>query len=301
MQTKPKFCQHPHCFRWATSFHQELVGGAGIILAGYRCDDHAPKAAALPPANGIEASRNPIVRITDTNEAMADSRDVAAYFGKQHFDVLRAIRNLNCSKEFGARNFAFTNEFNELANRDVNFIMMTKDGFSFLGMGFTGATAGAFKEQYIAAFNVMEAELRNRAPAPAPAFPVPQSFVQALELALDQQRQIERQQAEIVTLAPKAEFFDRFVNADGLYGYQNAARALGCRPNKFVDWLKQKYCFYAGDALLPYVLHLNSGHFAVKNLVCEDGKARPRGFITPKGLEYFSSRVPADIKISEIA
>lgn len=298
MQTKPTFCQHAHCFRKATSFHQELVGGAGILLAGYRCDGHAPKAEAPAPTDGIEAARNPIVKITETNEAMADSRDVAAYFGKQHSDVLRAIRNLNCSKDFAARNFAFTNEFNELANRDVNFVMMTKDGFTFLGMGFTGEKAGAFKERYIAAFNVMEAELRNR--APAPAFQIPQTLADALQLAADQARQIDRQQAELVTLAPKGEFYDRFVNADGLYGFQNAARALNCRPNKFVDWLKGKYCFYAGDALLPYVQHLQADLFKVKSFIADDGKARQRGFITPKGLEYFSSRVPAEIKIGEL-
>lgn len=36
---------------------------------------------------------------------------------------------------------------------------MTKDGFVFLIMGFTGKKAAAFKEAYIAEFNRMEAEL----------------------------------------------------------------------------------------------------------------------------------------------
>ena len=37
---------------------------------------------------------------------------------------------------------------------------MTRDGFSFLVMGFTGAKAAHWKEKYIEAFNAMEAELR---------------------------------------------------------------------------------------------------------------------------------------------
>jgi Rha family phage regulatory protein len=41
---------------------------------------------------------------------------------------------------------------------------MTKDGFTFLVMGFTGAEAAKFKLAYITAFNDMEAKLR--APAP---------------------------------------------------------------------------------------------------------------------------------------
>jgi hypothetical protein len=38
---------------------------------------------------------------------------------------------------------------------------MTKDGFVFLAMGFTGPEAGAFKEAYIVEFNRMEAACRK--------------------------------------------------------------------------------------------------------------------------------------------
>jgi len=41
---------------------------------------------------------------------------------------------------------------------------MTKDGFAFLVMGFTGAKAAAFKEAYINQFNAMETELKHRSP-----------------------------------------------------------------------------------------------------------------------------------------
>ena len=36
---------------------------------------------------------------------MADSHDVAAYFGKRHDNVLQAYRNLNCSDNFRGLNF----------------------------------------------------------------------------------------------------------------------------------------------------------------------------------------------------
>ena len=39
---------------------------------------------------------------------------------------------------------------------------MSKDGFTFLAMGFTGTKAARFKEAYIAQFNAIEAELRER-------------------------------------------------------------------------------------------------------------------------------------------
>ena len=41
-------------------------------------------------------------------------------------------------------------------------------------------------------------------------------------------------EAALAIAAPKAEWVDRFVDSDGLYGLQNAGRALGVKPNLFV-------------------------------------------------------------------
>jgi Rha family phage regulatory protein len=73
---------------------------------------------------------------------------VAAYFGKRHGHVLRDIRELHCSNEFSQPNFR---EFKikDLAGESTSHVMITKDGFAFLAMGFTGAKAAAFKEKYI--------------------------------------------------------------------------------------------------------------------------------------------------------
>ena len=40
-------------------------------------------------------------------------------------------------------------------------VIMTRDGFVFLVMGYTGEKASRFKEEYINAFNDMEAELKR--------------------------------------------------------------------------------------------------------------------------------------------
>ncbi|CAH1661957.1 hypothetical protein CHELA1G11_12012 [Hyphomicrobiales bacterium] len=112
---------------------------------------------------GIDASRQPVVSI-DRGEAMADSRDIASFFGKQHSDVVRTIRALTCSTEFTERNFTFCEEIQQHSTGAAKsvFVQMTKDGFMFLVMGFNGSKAAQFKERYIAQFNAMEAELRRR-------------------------------------------------------------------------------------------------------------------------------------------
>lgn len=102
--------------------------------------------------------------------AFADSRDVATFFRKQHKAVLRAIRDLGCSPEFRRCNFA-PFKIKDLTGEATSHVEMTKDGFAFLAMGFTGVTAAPFKEAYIAKFNEMERALREKADADVFALP----------------------------------------------------------------------------------------------------------------------------------
>lgn len=93
---------------------------------------------------------------------MVSSELVAKKFGKAHRDVMRAIKNMECSNEFRVRNFAqstFTND----RGREYSCYMMSRDGFSFLCMGFTGKEAAHWKEAYIDAFNQMEKRLSRQA------------------------------------------------------------------------------------------------------------------------------------------
>ena len=84
----------------------------------------------------------------------------AEHFGKLHKDVLRAIRNLECSAEFNGRNFAPVDYIDEKGEPRPMY-RITRDGFAFLAMSFTGKEAARWKEAYIDAFNAMEAKLRE--------------------------------------------------------------------------------------------------------------------------------------------
>lgn len=109
--------------------------------------------------DGASASADnvPVVKLQD-GEVWADSRDVASCFGKNHKDVLRTIREMHCSEEFRRRNFA-PFKIKDLAGESTSHVMMNKNGFVFLVMGFTGEEAGKWKEAYIAQFDQMEREL----------------------------------------------------------------------------------------------------------------------------------------------
>lgn len=88
------------------------------------------------------------------------SLKVAEYFGKKHSKVLRAIKMLKCSKEFSEANFGSADYIDE-QGKPRPMYTMTKNGFMFLVMGFTGEKAAAIKEAYINAFDWMHEQLTN--------------------------------------------------------------------------------------------------------------------------------------------
>ncbi|ELT2131059.1 Rha family transcriptional regulator [Escherichia coli] len=103
----------------------------------------------------------PEIAIVD-GQAVTSSLAVADFFSKRHDDVLKKIRILDCSPEFCARNFAETSILVHQPNggtRKLPCYHITRDGFAFLAMGFTGKRAAQFKEAYINAFNQMEKQL----------------------------------------------------------------------------------------------------------------------------------------------
>lgn len=108
-------------------------------------------------------------------------------------------------------------------------------------------------------------------------------------LLLNYTDKVMKLEAKVANNQPKVDFYDDFINADGLYNLQNAARALGLGPNLFIDSLKNNYLFYQGRALVPYQRYREQGLFAVKSNIAED-KAYYQTFITPKGLEYFAKQ-----------
>lgn len=90
-----------------------------------------------------------------------DSLKVAEKFGKRHDNVLQSIDKLNCSKKFRLLNFQESSYINE-QGKPQRMFTMTKDGFMFLVMGFTGKKAGTWKETFIESFNWMADQLANR-------------------------------------------------------------------------------------------------------------------------------------------
>lgn len=96
------------------------------------------------------------------NQLKTTSLKVSEAFGKLHKDILRKIETLECSDDFRERNFTLSSTMQKIPNggeKQNPYYEITKDGFVFLVMGFTGKKAATVKEAYIAAFNRMQDKL----------------------------------------------------------------------------------------------------------------------------------------------
>jgi len=97
---------------------------------------------------------------------VVSSLRLAHKFEKRHDDVLKAIENaLETLEEADLRNFAeiaFTKTtYKDANNRRQPCYDLTRDGYSFIAMGFTGEKAAVFKVAYITLFNDMELFIKS--------------------------------------------------------------------------------------------------------------------------------------------
>ncbi|MBG8552316.1 Rha family transcriptional regulator [Hymenobacter guriensis] len=97
---------------------------------------------------------------TKKGNPATDSLRVAKGFGKSHAHVLRAIDNLECDPQFRQSNFGLAYYLDKQGKKRRS-VIMSKDGFAMLVMGFTGKRAATFKQGYIEQFNQMERQLRS--------------------------------------------------------------------------------------------------------------------------------------------
>ena len=101
-------------------------------------------------------------------KAVTTSLKIAQVFGKRHKNVLKAIRELECPKEFSWLNFEPA-EYTDAQGKHQPMFFVTRDGFTLLAMGFTGKAAMQFKIAYIEAFNAMERTIKESTVSELPA------------------------------------------------------------------------------------------------------------------------------------
>jgi Rha family phage regulatory protein len=118
----------------------------------------------------LQQSKNYPAQLVFINgqQTITNSLIVADYFGKKHCDVLHKIDRIlvDAPSEFTSTHFCVNVQNQQVgtSQRDLKCYHLTKDGFMFLVMGFTGAKAAELKINFINAFNEAQKRLYMREP-----------------------------------------------------------------------------------------------------------------------------------------
>lgn len=254
----------------------------------------------------VDPARNPIVVVKE-GEVFASSHDVAAFFGKNHRDVMRSIDVLvEQEPNLRLRNFTQTLVVVPMprgGTREDRCYDIDRDGFTLLAMGFTGTKALKFKLRYIEAFNNMEAELR-RVSENGPALDLndPNALRGLLLSYSEKALELEKQVDE---LRPSQEALQRISEADGSLCVTDSAKALQMRPKDLFSWLRQNGWIYRRPGTsydLGYQSKVTSGllEHKVTTVLRPDGteKVTEQVRVTPKGLTKLASLIPPPFKLA---
>lgn len=243
---------------------------------------------------------------------------VAQVFGKEHKHVLRDIDELSCSDDFRVSNFGLSFIIRYLPNggsKKERYYEMTKDGFSFLVMGYTGKKAGEFKEKFINNFNEMEKKIRRLS---SPSYQIEDPISRAerwieeqkekllMESKNEQLEELNGQLAEEniklaeenLTQKPKVEFADSIMQSSDCISVGDMATILKQNDlfkkgqNAFFMWLRYNgYLLCRGIRYnLPTQKSMNAGIMRIAErpyMTKGEVIINKRTVITPYGQQYF--------------
>lgn len=188
---------------------------------------------------------NEIVSTNPMGKNITTSLIVSKIFCKEHKNVVRDIKNLHCSSVFNKLNFERI-KHKDSRGRQQDIYEITKDGFSFLAMGYTGDKAAAFKEKFIEEFNKRDALLKNDDYIVKMAINILNNRTQLLEA------KILNQKDTIQELAPKAKYHDLVLSSKTDYTTTTIAKELGLSAIALNKKLKAEGIIFKRDG--HYVL-----------------------------------------------
>lgn len=130
-----------------------------------------------------------------------------------------------------------------------------------------------------------ELELRSQVTQAIPNFADP---VVAARAWADAKEGEQKAVAQLAQAAPKVEYVDRYVAANGAMGFRQVAKLLNAKEPEFRAFLEDSKILYRlGGVLTPYQNHIEAGRFAIKTGVSQlTEHAYAQARFTPKGVNW---------------
>ncbi|HGK4815559.1 TPA: phage antirepressor KilAC domain-containing protein [Yersinia enterocolitica] len=197
------------------------------------------------------------------------SREIAVLVNSKHSDVKRSAERLYAGGILTAPLAQFDFEHN--GNRYFEYRFNKRDSLVLvarLSPEFTAAVVDRWQE--------LEQNL------------IPQTLPEALRLAANLAEEKQQLENQLSIAAPKAEFVDQYVKANGYLTFRQVAKLLNAREPEFRQFLLDNHIMYRLNGMLsPRQYHSDLGRFEVKtgtNTVNNHAFAQSR--FTPKGVKW---------------
>ena len=207
------------------------------------------------------------------------SRDIAELTGKRHADVMRDIRSMMDALQQNAelRSVCFSSTYVGENEQSYPQYELDKDTSLTLLLGYDPVA----RMKVVKRWQELEAQ---QAPT------LPQTMAQALRLAADQAEQIEAQQEQLALAAPKVEYVDRYVAANGSMGFRQVAKLLQANEHEFRTWLQDaKIMYRLANEWTAYQNHIEAGRFVVRaGVATANEHAFNTTKFTPKGVQWIA-------------
>lgn len=239
---------------------------------------------------------NELINIINKEGTMVvSSREVAENFEKRHDKVLRAIDDkISQNPILGSDKYFIETNYKAGTGKEYKEYLLTRDGFSFLVMGFTGAKADEWKLKYIDAFNKMEKVITQG---------LPLTYKEALQQLIEKEEAKEKLQLAYEEMKPKAMFAEAVESSKTSILVGDMAKILkqngiDIGQNRFFEYLRQNgyLCSKKGDMYnTPTQRSMESGLFEIKETTIHnpDGSItiRKTPKVTGKGQTYFVNKL----------
>jgi len=207
------------------------------------------------------------------------STEIAERTGKDHAHVCRDIRNI--LSELGEDESKFGSVYKGGNGEDRRCYLLPKRECLILAAGYSVKLRAAIIDRW-AELEAMEK---------GPAFAIPRTFADALQLAADQARTIESQALQIEAARPAVAFMDEYVEAKSTKDISTVGKTLGMAPKVFFSKLSDMgVMFKRGGDWLPYQEHMDAGRFEVKTGT-RHGHTWHQSRFTAKGVAWIAGRL----------
>lgn len=205
------------------------------------------------------------------------SREIAELTGKRHADVMRDIRIMMDALKQNAdlRSVCISSTYVGENEQRYPQYELDKDTSLTLLLGYDAVA----RMKVVKRWQELEAQVAPQ---------IPQTMAQALRLAAEQAEQLEAQAEQLALAAPKVEYVDRYVAANGAMGFRQVAKLLDANEHEFRAWLQdQKIMYRLNGEWTAYQNHIDAGRFIVRAGVA---RANEHAFsttkFTPKGTQW---------------